>query len=126
MKKILVLLLLMVYGLSSIGMTLHLHYCCGKLDKIQLSPVAGKHCGNGRQTLAPKSCCDDKEISLKLKSDYNSEKQLGSDVRAQAVPVVQAVSQIFTPVKLTKLLPEVFAPPPLQKDRVSFFCIYRI
>ena len=63
MKKLLVIVLLLVYGAASSGMTLHLHYCCGKLDKIDLAPVKHKGCGSEHK-LGKKSCCDNKELSI--------------------------------------------------------------
>ena len=126
MKKLLALVLLMGYGLSSIGMTVHLHYCCGKLDKIQFSAPSKKHCGNKHEHISGKSCCDDKEISIKLKSDYNSEKQLIAPLHIAANKTAHLELSASLPLLSKKLLPEIFAPPPLQKDIPALYCIYRI
>ncbi|WP_148661191.1 hypothetical protein [Flavisolibacter tropicus] len=44
MKKLLTLFVILVYGVASAGATLHLHYCCGKLDKISFSAAHNKDC----------------------------------------------------------------------------------
>lgn len=69
MKKILVILLLMVYGLSSSGMTLHFHYCCGQLENIDLDPVEASDCGKDHKSLHGKPCCEVKSVELKVSSD---------------------------------------------------------
>jgi hypothetical protein len=71
MKKFLVILLLMVYGVSSSGATLHLHFCCGKLDKVDLVPVEKKSCGKDHKGIS-KSCCNDQQVQLKIHSDYRA------------------------------------------------------
>jgi len=125
MKKLFAIMLLLVYGFSSTGMTLHLHYCCGKLDAIDLSPVKDEHCG-GKHKLIKKSCCDEKQVSLKLKSEQNPAKFLNPVFQLPAIKTVQPDFFVLSPVQSKKLLPEVFAPPPLQKNINSLFCVYRI
>ncbi len=61
-------MMLLMYGLSSTGMTLHFYYCCGKLDKVNFSSAEVKHCNKAkRYTAREKQCCDDKEIRLNSK-----------------------------------------------------------
>lgn len=124
LKKIVVILLLMVYGLSSSGMTIQFHYCCGKLKSIQLSPVNEKQCGM-KHALSTKPCCSDKHVEFKLKGDQKPE---------------QAKVVFYAPVQLEKtefflnlphepslvIIPEVFAPPPLANPLYIFHCVYKI
>jgi len=114
-----------MYGFSSTGMTLHLHYCCGKLDAIDLSPVKDEHCSSGHK-LVKKSCCDEKQVSLKLKPEQNPAKFLNPVFQLPAIKTVQPEFLALGPVQSKKLLPEVFAPPPLQKNINNLFCVYRI
>ena len=125
MKKFLVIVLMLMYGFSSTGMTLHLHYCCGKLDKIDFTPVKEKHCGAGHK-MGKKSCCDNKEVSLQLQSDQNPAKFLNPSFQLPAIKAAQPELLVSNPVTAKNLLPEVFAPPPLQKNINTLFCIYRI
>jgi hypothetical protein len=72
MKKLIVILLLLGYGLSSFGMTLHVHYCCGRIDKIDITPVKSDKCPVDKKT-TKKGCCDDRQVELKIKTDYKNE-----------------------------------------------------
>jgi hypothetical protein len=125
MKKLLVIMLMLMYGFSSTGMTLHLHYCCGKLDAIDLSPAKENHCGAGHK-MSKKSCCDDKQVSLKLKSEQSPAKFLNPVFQLPSIKPVQPELLISSPVDSKKMLPEVFAPPPLKRDVNNLYCIYRI
>lgn len=124
MKKLLAFILIMVYGLSSSGMTVHFHYCCGKLDKVSLEPVKGK-CESS-SLVKPKKCCDSKQVELKLKGEQQ-QKWIQHGLQADAIiPAIFWQSYATNPLVAKKLLPEVFAPPPLKRDVQSLFCIYRI
>lgn len=125
MKKLFAFILIMAYGLSSSGMTVHFHYCCGKLDKISLEPVKGK-C-EGARSMKSKSCCDSKQVKLQLKGEQQHQKWVQHGFQVDALkPSYCCVLFAFSPLATKKLLPEVFAPPPLKKDYQSFFCIYLI
>jgi hypothetical protein len=124
MKKFLVIILLLVYGVSSSGMTLHLHYCCDKLDKIDLSPV--KHSCGGENKISKKSCCDNKELSFNLKADQTAVKLLVPAFQSPAIKPTQAEFHISSSFKAKKSEPQIFAPPPLEKNLHTLFCIYRI
>ena len=70
---------MVIYGVTSFGMTLHLYYCCGKLDKVSLSSKTSGACkfetGGNNQTIHNKSCCDNKEFELKIKADQETSSQ---------------------------------------------------
>ena len=73
MKKLLAITLILVYGLSSMGTTVHFQYCCGKLEKIDFVPPVTKHCaGDKGSKIENKKCCDDKEVSLKISSEQSA------------------------------------------------------
>ncbi|HWJ29342.1 MAG TPA: hypothetical protein VNS32_22570 [Flavisolibacter sp.] len=124
MKKLLAFILIMVYGLSSTGMTVHFHYCCGKLDKVSLEPVKGK-C-EGAAGMKNKSCCDSKQVTLKLKREQQSGKWIQHSFHSEVLLPEQEHLQVVLPRQSKKLLPEIFAPPPLQKDLLSLYCVYKI
>ena len=87
MKKSILILLMLVYSLSSVGMTVSLHYCCGKLDGISFT---GKQkttcpmCGKDESS----SCCKDTVVKVKLPADQ------------------QASVKVFTPEKASLILPQ--------------------
>jgi hypothetical protein len=71
MKKIFVILLMLVYGVSSSGMTVNLHYCCGKLDNVSFSIKHKKGCAKA-EGIKKSGCCNDKQFSAKLSIDQQS------------------------------------------------------
>jgi hypothetical protein len=128
MKKFLVILLLMVYGASSSGMTLHLHYCCGKLDKIDFTPAQAKPCGTDIKDheMGSKSCCDNKQVSLQVKSAQDPGKVFQPSFGFVAIQTFETNFFTSHAFENRKLLPENFAAPPLKKDLTHLYCIYRI
>ena len=69
MKKLLIILTMLVYGLSATGATIHLHYCCGELESVSLSATHNKDCPEKSGDYKP--CCDNKQVDLKIKADQN-------------------------------------------------------
>jgi len=114
----------MAYGLSSSGMTLQFHYCCGKLKSIQLTPVTEKQCGM-KHSMFSKPCCNDKQVELKLKGDQKTEQ--AKFVFSAPVPIEKAEAFFnLQPTVSKAIIPEIFAPPPLANPLYIFHCVYRI
>ncbi len=127
MKKLLAIILILVYGLSSTGTTVHFQYCCGKLEKIDFVPPVTKHCaGDKGSKIENKKCCDDKEVSLKISSEQSAAQILYPASFPIAIKPVQPGFFFSSPIETKKLLPEVFAPPPLKKELTHLYCTYRI
>ena len=96
MRKCLVILLMLVYGFSSSGTTVNLHYCCGKLDDISFSTQKNDRCPMGNH-VKKSNCCHDKQITAKLIPDQEqSTKWIQSKQLLIATPVIQAASISFT------------------------------
>lgn len=125
MKKLLVIALMLVYGLSATGMTLHLHYCCGRLDGISLSPAPPKKCP-GYRYMSQKSCCDHQQVQFRISAEQHPAKYFQTAYDGLAVPAPLAPYGISRQAIIGKPLPEVFAPPPLPKDFRILYCVYRI
>jgi hypothetical protein len=127
MKKGLVLVLMIIYGLSSFGAVLDFHYCCGKLDTINSIPVHQKHCCKAavKKAMQNKGCCKDKSFSFKAKGEQVPAHFVSSKI---STPVVaQHVEFLFTAYHSNqKAVTEVFAPPPIFKDYTILFCNFRI
>lgn len=67
MKKYIVILLMLVYALPSTGASLHLHFCCGKLDDVSFSI---KHkAGCTEQASEDVACCNNIALDLKIDAD---------------------------------------------------------
>ena len=112
MKKLLAIVVLLMYGFSSTGMSISLHYCCGKLKSIDWTVPKHKSCGD-TQNMGGKPCCETKLIS----SNDNSDQDLSQDVLKPAPPDL-IEPKIFAETKSLslnnrQLTVEVFAPPPL-------------
>ena len=125
MKKLVAIVLLLVYGLSSSGMTLQFNYCCGKLKSIKLTPVKESQCGMSH-FMGSKKCCDSKQLELKIKADQKLEQ---SGKFSFSLPPLEKQEHLISfthPVVSNTLVPEVFAPPPLQNSLFVLFCVYRI
>jgi hypothetical protein len=126
LKKIVAILFLLVYGLSSTGATIQFHYCCGKLKTIKLTQVAQKECGMKHSAPGKRKCCDDKQIELKIKADQKAEQAVkftswSPSIAKQELPIV-----VEKPVVSKAIVQEVFAPPPLGNTLYIFYCVYRI
>lgn len=87
---------MLVYGLSSSGMSVHLHFCCGKLDDVSLTSQKKKSCTKeDHDSLSKKRCCDDKQLEFKLKADQEPSAKWVQAYQQLASPAIAAVSYIF-------------------------------
>ena len=73
-----------------------------------------------------KSCCDDKQLDLKLKADQKAEQANKIISQGPAVTNLQTGFFVFHPFEKKELVAEIFAPPPLQTPLYSLHCVYRI
>jgi hypothetical protein len=111
MKKFFAILVLLMYGFSSTGMTISLHYCCGKLKSIDWALPKHKSCDD-KPNMGGKPCCETKLISNKDKSDQDT-----SQFVLKPAPTDFIEPKFFTEIpnlafNNRQLTPEVFAPPP--------------
>ncbi|QEH42472.1 hypothetical protein [Chitinophaga sp. XS-30] len=74
MKKIVALILAVLYMASSTGATFHMHYCNGKLVDVALWHGEQHPCEKcGPETgICAKSCCEDEHKTVKLDNDQQS------------------------------------------------------
>jgi hypothetical protein len=127
MKKVFIILLMLVYGLSSSGMTISLHYCCGKLDGISFSGKQGKSCDMGNH-LKKSGCCDDKQISASITGEQQTaSKWVQVNKQPVSIPNFPAVNSLFTDYiisvdRLARGVPVPISPVPLFIRN----CVFRI
>jgi hypothetical protein len=72
LKKIAIILLLCVYSVSSIGATIHLHYCMGKFVNWSVTHIENdvcEKCGM-KEDADKKGCCKDEHKEIKIKSEH--------------------------------------------------------
>ena len=88
MKKLLIAILAVVYLASSIGATIHLHYCMDKLVAWSLgnektSNIACPFCGMAKTTSDKhcgkqvKGCCKDEQKQIKVDKDQKAPNDIG-------------------------------------------------
>lgn len=72
MKKCIVFLLLLTYCFSSIGATLHTHYCMGENIGTSFKKAKNNKCTKCgmKDSNKKKGCCNDEEKEYKIKSEY--------------------------------------------------------
>jgi hypothetical protein len=128
MKKVIVILLLMVYGVSSMGMTVHFHYCCGKLKTVDLTPAKADKClKKSSYGSNSKPCCEEQKVELKIKDDQSAAKVFNSLAYQEAVNPNYEEHFINSPEVHRKLITELFSPPPYSSQSLFILnCVFRI
>ncbi|NTS42962.1 hypothetical protein HRG84_18895 [Flavisolibacter sp. BT320] len=123
MKKLLVILLVLVYGLSASGATIHLHYCCGMLEKVSLTTDHNPDCPE--KGINKKDCCDSKKLDLKIKADQNLAAKWVASFQAGSEAL--AVQEYRQPVLIPIAIETVFTTgPPLAGSSVPLFLRNRV
>ena len=127
MRKLLVILIMLVYGYSATGMTLHLHYCCGKLKSIEWSPVGDNECGK-KHNMGTKPCCETKQISSSKSTDQEYSLIVTEPVQFSKEAIV--VYSDPTPVSTNTTEPAkpgpAHSPPHSTAPLFIKYCVFRI
>jgi hypothetical protein len=126
-KKAVVLLLLCVYSFSSIGATIHMHYCMNKFAGWSFSKTQKDKCSKCGMVKA--GCCKDKKKQVKLSLDQ--EKATSSNVLQLpfSAPIVFNHAQEFNNpiVNTAKALVYLHGPPLIiHKHPQAFFATFLI
>ncbi|HWB93409.1 MAG TPA: hypothetical protein VG605_16220 [Puia sp.] len=116
MKKILAAILAIVYLSTSLGATIHLHYCMGRLVSWGLMEHAGKSCdfcgmrkmrASGECMAGMKNCCHEESKQIKIGKDQKTAQEFSLMVKT-----VPAVADLPRPVWMSPvLLSPVFSQP---------------
>lgn len=130
MKKLIVLILLVIYASTTIGATIQLHYCMNQFSNLSLTYQGeDEKCRRCGMTENKNGCCHDKKIQFKIKLDQ------------QKTGVIQFKNIQFGPIKiypdtkyllnkiytLTKTYPVSHAPPfSFQERFYVLHCTYLI
>jgi hypothetical protein len=92
MKKFLAIAMFSVYTLLSVGVQMHLHYCCGKLADIHLfsDNDCSHHDDNQQDSCALKSdCCSFIDINLKVDDSHEQT----SPIHFSSPPIVHVLPE---------------------------------
>ncbi len=132
MKKFIVAILAIVYFSSSVGASVNLHYCMGKLADWNLGHTESKQCdkcGMKKSLKKDKGCCKDEHKFIKNNSDQKTAEsavQIFQSI-AVALPVsFYEIPSVGTP-SITEENPVSNAPPPISTVAVYIRnCVFRI
>lgn len=132
MKRLLTLILAILYMGSSTGATFHMHYCMGKLVEVNLWHEDDKKCGNcgtEQSSVCSKKCCKDEHKTVKLEND---QKATENDINLLQVAAIAApfpfndLPGVYT-VSLVEKFPTSNAPPRSSKIHTHILnCTFRI
>ncbi|MCA0382882.1 MAG: hypothetical protein LCH58_12010 [Bacteroidetes bacterium] len=129
MKKIVVILLLLIYGSATMGATIHMHYCMN--DFVGWSLWHGekeKECGKCGMKEKKGGCCKDEHKQVKLKTEHQKSATAQYiqflDVPALITPVADFSFKV-TPTSLA--FPVSNAPPKIPRERLYILhCVFLI
>jgi len=128
MKKLLVSILAVFYLGTSLGATVNLHYCMGRLVNWDFSHNEKRACDNcGMKKVKKTGCCQDKYKVLQVEKDQKAESTWHS-----SAPVAVAVTTIFpsfsvpVPASITEAWPVSNSPPRSVIPARIRYCIFRI
>lgn len=123
MKKLLIIMLVLVYGLSASGATIHLHYCCGALENVSFTTEHNPNCPQKDGDW--KGCCDSKKLDLKIDTDQN----LVAQWAANFFPLDLAVATTeyrFPAITFNPAFETFPTGPPLAQSSVPLFLRNRV
>ncbi|WP_301928112.1 hypothetical protein [Ferruginibacter sp.] len=119
MKKIVVAILALLYISTSVGATVHVHYCMGKLAGWELGFAETKtcnKCGMQKSSQKQNGCCNDESHLIQNNTDQRIAEPAFNFT--QSVPVAMPVSffELRAPVifSVTTANPGVHSPPPVS------------
>ena len=137
MKKLLATILAVVYLSSSMGATLHLHYCMGKLISWGLVNHETKNCSNcgmlksgmaAHSVNANEGCCKDEHKQIKSDQDQKlSQNTVEFSKITDAVPPHAAFHSYSFHLSQAVEYPTANAPPLIARESIFLFnCNFRI
>jgi hypothetical protein len=128
-KKIVVIVLLLLYGFTTIGATIHLHYCMNKFVGWSLwHSDNDKQCEKCGMKEKKGGCCKDEHKQIKLQTEHEK------GATAKYIQFVET-SQLLTPIEsydfsvpvISVTHPTSHAPPKIPKERLYLLhCVFLI
>jgi hypothetical protein len=128
-KKIVVILLLLIYGSATMGATIHLHYCMNEFVGSSLwHSDNDNECGKCGMTEKKGGCCKDEHKQLRLKTDHQKSTVTQYfkilDVPALVTPIV---TFNFKETLVSLTFPVSNAPPKIPRERLYIlYCVFLI
>ena len=127
MKRILLITILISYSIASLGVSLNYFYCCGKLKTVSFVVKTEEKKCIGK---IKKGCCENKTVTLKLKTDQKSNEQIDVNFDAPLSPIILHNNDFnaFNLVANGKINVLYNRPPPLLNllSLNILYCVFRI
>ena len=129
-KKFLVSIIAVLYLGTSMGATVNLHYCMGRLTNWDLSikeTHTCENCGMVKSTSKKSGCCEDKHHLLQVEKDQKAESRYQPEAPV-AIAVFTTYADFVTPViaSISEEHPVSNAPPRSKVPLHIRNCIFRI
>ena len=115
LKKLVTILLLIIYTTTSIGATVHLHFCMDKFVGWNLAHNENEKCGKCgmKEDATKKGCCKEEQKQLKIDSDQQLSSISSFIENLQSPGLLQSFySYTFQINKFEKVTNSYFHPPP--------------
>jgi hypothetical protein len=109
MRRFLLAIAVFVYGLTSLGWVLDIHYCMGKVDAVHLFEKEKSSCGTcGMSAEESEGCCHDEAALVMLIQDQKPPFTLKFNLESPVLYLPPVVALLSKPVLLQR---SVFAQP---------------
>jgi len=109
MRRFLLAIAVFVYGLTSLGWVLDIHYCMGKVDAVHLFEKEKSSCGTcGMSAEESEGCCHDEAALVMLIQDQKPPVTLKFNLESPVLNLPPVVALLSKPVLLQR---SVFAQP---------------
>lgn len=128
MKKFLVTIIAVFYLGASVGATVNLHYCMGRLVNWDFTHKKDRTCNKcGMEKSAQKGCCEDKYRVLQVEKDQKAESayQLMQPAAVAATAIFPSISSELV-LHISEEHPVSNAPPRSQVPVHIRNCVFRI
>jgi len=131
MKKLFVAILAVLYMSTSIGATIELHYCMGRLVKWSLRYDDNSNCSNCGMEKKPGSangCCKDEYKQIKIDKDQNlSPKDIRLSQAITEITLTVSGHSILTPIVSAGSVTKINGPPNGSHTPLTILnCVFRI
>ena len=121
-----------VYGTTTVGATVHLHFCMNKFISFDFTETENKTCGKCgmKESATKKGCCKDEVKQIKIDTDYQKS-TVESFIKTFQVPTIKYFPSLleFNAVVFNLDANAINYSPPLLpsiQKRTILYCTYRI
>jgi hypothetical protein len=131
MKKIVAIFFLLIYSLTTVGATIHTHYCMGEFVGSSLYHSNAEKCNScGMKASKSKGCCKDEHKYVSLKREHNQTKasaEILNFFTEAAVPVFITYNFVTVNYPTITANTTLHPPPLIHKQRLHLInCVFRI